>query len=904
MKIQSVKKLDINKDSTAIKLKINGYCSIWIINFYNNDGSLEKVQKLFSTLRVEIPSSEWSQILILGDYNIAFNEKNIKFKILRSLAKDMLLKVVEPNTSTHLKGKKLDYLIHGNMVDIKAQETLETLSDHKALLWRCRITLPLKKPMQSVIDRCRSDELLTGIISKPNCLNSKVFLSELQKVRESVGLPLKQLKRPHCIPPQTELTNLLLNISDANHLSSTINKYWEKIWRKTEQDRFSCESKRAYTGLKKILKYNLFEKKDGTIVDSIKDDNGDIITDPSLINKALLKTLKEVQHDEKWGHIEQKPFPKLSRLNEEEMEDIVSRLSCGKALAYDGVTDSLFRRERTLVTQAEINKPPPFLYKHTIKKLRDLWRIELDTFLKPEDTWGARLLALNKVSPNAPNRKQFRPIMIQSPLIKLLEARFLPKLQKYMNEGLVKSQTGFVPGTGIQVNLQRTLQRITMRTNGPKHKKFTYGLFIDFSNAFNSVPHTLLFRKLRAKGILEEEEIEFLEQLYSRYVIRIGDESFKANCGVAQGSVISPALFNIFIEDLAYELQDKAKIHLDDIMMYADDILTLCTSINQLKDAIQIIEDWCNRNGMFLNKSKSGIVCFSPRHAVNIPLMKLQKTKEKRLKKYKTKGQATKTELDIVHSEWVPAVKDISGIPVCSKYKYLGTYLTPKLTCKPQLVQIKRKAAFLQTKFAPYLNIASAEGRKDIFLTFIMPLFNPVLVLLNFEPSSVEKEVLNRLRRNLFKNMLGLSKRTGSKLVMEMIGKELDDVAKEVSSSNSAKWNKRKGNEEQNMQREPTLNTLRGIPNSWVKLINSQYKRCPLCKENDKYSSANRWHLKYKHNISLPNVLRIWRSEILPLVTDKNLSKEEINKLISPLITERLLEFERTTEPRIDLKAI
>ena len=124
------------------------------------------------------------------------------------------------------------------------------------------------------------------------------------------------------------------------------------------------------------------------------------------------------------------------------------------------------------------------------------------------------------------------------------------------------------------------------------------GLFIDFSNAYNSVPHTLLFKKLRAKNIFDEDELGFLEQLYERYTIRIGDTTIKPNRGVAQGSVISPALFNIFIEDLADELQEKAGVNLQDILMYADDILTLCTSDKQLKDAIKIIESWSERNGM------------------------------------------------------------------------------------------------------------------------------------------------------------------------------------------------------------------------------------------------------------------------------------------------------------------
>ncbi len=88
------------------------------------------------------------------------------------------------------------------------------------------------------------------------------------------------------------------------------------------------------------------------------------------------------------------------------------------------------------------------------------------------------------------------------------------------------------------------------------------------SNAYNSVPHTLLFQKLRKLKVLEEDELDFLEQLYCRYHIKIGTSAFRPNKGVAQGSVISPALFDIFISDLAEELKQKVGLHMEDIMMY------------------------------------------------------------------------------------------------------------------------------------------------------------------------------------------------------------------------------------------------------------------------------------------------------------------------------------------------
>ena len=124
--------------------------------------------------------------------------------------------------------------------------------------------------------------------------------------------------------------------------------------------------------------------------------------------------------------------------------------------------------------------------------------------------------------------------------------------------------------------------------------------------------------------------------------------------------------------------------------MYADDILTLCTSDKQLREAIKIIESWSGRNGMELNKLKSGIVPFANRNAHSIPYMRNHKTTEIRQRKYKNKP-GRPAQIIINHYSWKLSTNNIMGIPICEQYKYLGTILTPKLSCEPQIKHIKKK---------------------------------------------------------------------------------------------------------------------------------------------------------------------------------------------------------------------
>lgn len=296
-----------------------------------------------------------------------------------------------------------------------------------------------------------------------------------------------------------------------------------------------------------------------------------------------------------------------------------------------------------------------------------------------------------------------------------------------------------------------------------KKEECKYGLFIDFANAYNTVPHTLLFQKLREKKCLDSDEIDFLETLYSRYRIRIGDRNIKYNRGVAQGSILSPALFNIFIEDLAEELAKITGLSLEEILFYADDILVLCQTIPQLKECIEVIERWCAKNGMELNKKKSAILPFGQRRARDISLLRLEKTYNPQTKK--------------VEKTWIPALNEISGIPIVAVYKYLGTYLDPKLTMKSQLHNIQKKANFLFIKLYPYLANATADGRRDIWKTMITPLFDPVLMLSRFEKSSTEVESMNTVILGTFKRYLMIPKTTNSELVWDMMGGELGRVS-------------------------------------------------------------------------------------------------------------------------------
>ena len=77
-------------------------------------------------------------------------------------------------------------------------------------------------------------------------------------------------------------------------------------------------------------------------------------------------------------------------------------------------------------------------------------------------------------------------------------------ITEYLRNKFHRSQVGFVLRMRIQVNLLRAICVAKILTE--KNKRCRYKLFIDFANAYNTVPHTLLFQKLRQKKFMSEDK--------------------------------------------------------------------------------------------------------------------------------------------------------------------------------------------------------------------------------------------------------------------------------------------------------------------------------------------------------------------------------------------------------------
>ena len=135
--------------------------------------------------------------------------------------------------------------------------------------------------------------------------------------------------------------------------------------------------------------------------------------------------------------------------------------------------------------------------------------------------------------------------------------------------------------------------------------KKLYLVFIDLKNAYDKVIHTKLFEKLKNCRI-DDKLINTITLIYSYAKLKVSSKSeiINVNNGVLQGSLISPLLFDIYINDLIIKLNENSY----EVLAYADDLAIIVEGRSSLNNIFDILDKWSIENGIKINKLKSGIM--------------------------------------------------------------------------------------------------------------------------------------------------------------------------------------------------------------------------------------------------------------------------------------------------------
>lgn len=146
--------------------------------------------------------------------------------------------------------------------------------------------------------------------------------------------------------------------------------------------------------------------------------------------------------------------------------------------------------------------------------------------------------------------------------------------------------------------------------------KFVGLVFIDFTKAFDTIDHNILFQKLTFYCItrppLQLLRSYLLDREQTVSISGVLSPTTVNNIGVPQGSILGPILFLLYVNYLPNCLSsiNNCLLYADDTTLFASDInLDILTPLpnTDLKNLI----DWCEENKLCINPQKTHYMVFS-----------------------------------------------------------------------------------------------------------------------------------------------------------------------------------------------------------------------------------------------------------------------------------------------------
>ena len=158
-------------------------------------------------------------------------------------------------------------------------------------------------------------------------------------------------------------------------------------------------------------------------------------------------------------------------------------------------------------------------------------------------------------------------------------------------------------------------------------------LFLDASKAFDHVCHWNLFYKMKERGV-PALIIRILLFWYRSQTICVKwgtcvSESFKVTNGVRQGSILSPRLFALYVDDLSIKLNEcNVGCAVDSTslnhLFYADDLCLMAPTAFALQKLVNICQAYGKSNDILYNPTKSQCMVFKPpRYNLLCPIVTL-----------------------------------------------------------------------------------------------------------------------------------------------------------------------------------------------------------------------------------------------------------------------------------------
>lgn len=360
--------------------------------------------------------------------------------------------------------------------------------------------------------------------------------------------------------------------------------------------------------------------------------------------------------------------------------------------------------------------------------------------LKIPSSWELIRLSLIKK-----NNNEYRPIGITNQLRKLFEKILLTRLETKCI--FSKQQGGFQRYIGTQ-NHALVLDNMLRRSNGQ-----AIAVALDLRKAYDTVDRKVLYCKLVNKFNFSAAEVTLLFSLLENNEVEIVQAELRKTkhltLGLPQGCVLSPVLFNAFIDDIVEYIEPRLR---NKILIYADDILLISTIPSEIENIIRQVEKHSRDNNYKLNPTKCKIMtnCTSELRICGSILERVSKIKYLGYM-YNLKGLDVDGNVDIIKSKIFGRAAMIKRFVTCPKIVNGMHINTPKILL-------------------------------NAYKTYCRPLIDfPLALMATFKYT---REKCEAIQRGLLKYMLGLNHRVPTSILYGIIDIEKVDYRGLVLTNN------------------------------------------------------------------------------------------------------------------------
>jgi len=150
----------------------------------------------------------------------------------------------------------------------------------------------------------------------------------------------------------------------------------------------------------------------------------------------------------------------------------------------------------------------------------------------------------------------------------------------------------------------RSVKQAAWRLKELRDRGYRYLVDADIDDFFNQINHDLLFHKI--SQVVSDRALLRLLRMWVKAEIYDGKGVFPLKKGIPQGSVISPLLANLFLDELDEALLARGY----QVVRYADDFVILTKTRPEAEAALEFTEEVLDRLGLKLDDDDTTISAF------------------------------------------------------------------------------------------------------------------------------------------------------------------------------------------------------------------------------------------------------------------------------------------------------